>query len=261
MKLAAIEGMWETEEAPAGLTLFAIPNQQTQQNEYEVKIPYVLGLIATRSTDKEIPGIKELIENSEIRIKNGISQYLVLKNLRNKTSKNPEADKVYLSENFQDIGYALLLKKYRDDIENASDDEIKKAAFDTAPHVTPLFWAFRIMVGLGMFFIILFATAFYQMNIKRNFGKNWLLRVCFYSLPLPWIAAEFGWIVAEYGRQPWVIEGILPTFLGISSVSHTQVLSSLIGFIVLYSSLLVVDIYLMGKYIKMGPSKILGGNH
>ncbi len=261
MKLAAIEGMWETEEAPAGLTLFAIPNQQTQQNEYEVKIPYALGLIATRSTNKEIPGIKELIKNSEARIKNGISQYLVLKNLRNKTSKNPEADKAYLSENFQDIGYALLLKKYRDDIENASDDEIKKAAFDTAPHVTPLFWAFRVMVGLGMFFIILFATAFYQMNVKRNFKKTWLLKICFYSLPLPWIAAEFGWIVAEYGRQPWVIEGILPTFMGVSSVSHSSVLASLIGFIVLYSSLLIVDVYLMKKYIKMGPSKILGGSH
>ena len=114
------------------------------------------------------------------------------------------------------------------------------------------------IIILRMFFIILFAISFYQMNIKRNFHKTWLLRVCFYSLPLPWFAAEFGWIVAEYGRQPWVIEGILPTNLAVSSVSFEAVLSSLIGFIVLYSTLLVVDLYLMTKYIKMGPKNVLG---
>lgn len=261
MKLAAIEGMWETESAPADLTIFALPNQEKQINEYEVKIPYALGLIATRSTHKEIPGIKELVEKSEERIKNGIPQYVVLKNLRTKQSIDPAADKAYLRENFQDIGYALLLKKYRSDIENASAEEIKKAALDTAPNVAPLFYAFRVMVGLGIFFIILFASTFYHMNVKRNFNKNLLLKICFYSLPLPWIAAEFGWFVAEYGRQPWVIEGILPTFLGVSSVSHVQVLSSLIGFVILYSTLLVVDLYLMIKYAKMGPQKVLGGDH
>ncbi len=258
MKLAAIEGMWETEEAPAGLTLFAIPNQEKKTNEYEIKIPYALGLIATRSYNKEIPGIKELVAEAEVRIKMGLEEYKVLKRVRNKTSVDLEADKQFLESNFHNLGYALLLKKYRSDIENTTEEEIKKAALDTEPKVFPLFYAFRVMVGLGMFFIILFAVSFYQMNIKRNFDKKWLLKVCFYSLPLPWIAAEFGWIVAEYGRQPWVIEGILPTNLAVSSVAAGSVLASLIGFIVLYSTLLVVDLYLMAKYIKMGPKNVLG---
>ncbi len=261
MKLAAIEGMWKTQEAPADLTLFAIPNQQKQENEYEIKIPYALGLMATRSMHKEILGIQELVSQAEIRIKNGIDQYQVLKRLRSNSSENPEADKEFLANNSKDLGYALLLKKYRNDIENSSPEEVKKAALDVMPNVPPLFYAFRVMVGLGIFFIILFATAFYQMNIRRNFSSKNLLKICFYSLPLPWIAAEFGWFVAEYGRQPWVIEGILPTFLGVSSVAAGNVLASLIGFIVLYSALLVVDIYLMAKYIKMGPSKILHGDH
>lgn len=261
MKLAAIEGMWETEPAPADLTIFAIPNQEKQLNEYEVKLPYALGLIATRSTHKTVPGIKDLVAISENRIRNGILQYVILKRLRNKESADPQADKDYLRENYQDIGYALLLKKYRSDIESASESEIKQAALDTAPNVAPLFYAFRVMVGLGIFFIILFAATFYHMNVKRNFNKTLLLKICLISLPLPWIAAEFGWFVAEYGRQPWVIEGILPTFLGVSSVSHAQVLSSLIGFVILYSTLLVVDLYLMIKYAKMGPEKVLGGNH
>jgi cytochrome bd ubiquinol oxidase subunit I len=257
MKLAGIEGMWESEKAPAGFALFAIPNQEKQINEYEIKVPYALGLIATRSFDKEIPGIKELVDVAEGKVRNGIKQYLLLKNLRLGNSSNPQEDKEYLRENYQDIGYALLLKKYRKDIENATEDEIKMASQRTIPKVTPLFFSFRIMVALGLYFIILFAAAFYHMNIKRNFDKTRLLKICLFSLPLPWIAAELGWIVAEFGRQPWVIEGILPTDLGISPVSYNHVLASLIGFVVLYTVLLVVDLYLMIKYVKIGPEKLL----
>lgn len=261
MKLAAIEGMWHTEEAPAGLTIFAIPDQKNQENHYEIKLPYALGLMATRSYNKEIPGINELVKISEKRIENGIPQYLALKRIRSKTSENIAADKEFLRENYHDLGYALLLKKYRDDVENASHEEIQKAAQDTVPNVLPLFFSFRIMVGLGFYFILLFTVCFYVMNVKRDFDHKILLKICLYSLPLPWVAAELGWFVAEYGRQPWVIEGILPTFLGVSSVSKGHVLSSLIGFIVLYSALLVVDLYLMIKYAKLGPEKILNKSY
>ncbi len=257
MKLAAIEGMWETEKAPADFTLFAIPNQEKQTNEYAIKIPYALGLIATRSFDKEVPGIKDLVQTAEGRIQNGITQYLVLKNLRSGKSEDFQKDKEYLRENYGDIGHALLLKKYRKDIENATADEIKMAAQSITPKVTPLFFSFRIMVALGLYFIILFATAFYQMNIKHNFDSKFLLKICLLSLPLPWIAAELGWIVAEFGRQPWVIEGILPTSLGISSVSYGSVLASLLGFAILYTVLLVVDLYLMVKYVKIGPDNLM----
>ena len=71
------------------------------------------------------------------------------------------------------------------------------------------------------------------------------LWVALLSLPLPWIAIELGWIVAEYGRQPWAVEGVLPTFLGVSSTDANNVLFSLIGFVVFYSALLVVDLFLM----------------
>ena len=261
MKIAAIEGMWETEPAPADFTLLAIPNEEKRVNEYSIKVPYLLGLIATRSTDKEVLGIKDLIDVAEARVRNGISQYQILKNLRSKKSENPEADKAYLRNNYQDIGYALLLKKYRADIENASDQEIRSAAESTKPRIAPLFYSFRLMVGLGLYFIILFAAAFWQMNVKRNFNKKFLLKLCLFSLPLPWIAAELGWVVAEYGRQPWVIEGILPTALGISPVSYDHVLASLLGFVILYTALLIVDLYLMVKYIKIGPEKLLSKTH
>jgi cytochrome bd ubiquinol oxidase subunit I len=75
---------------------------------------------------------------------------------------------------------------------------------------------------------------------------------------LPWIAAELGWIVAENGRQPWAIDGVLPTFLAASSVSAGQVLFTLCGFVLFYSALLVTDVILMRKYILMGPVEALG---
>jgi cytochrome d ubiquinol oxidase subunit I len=77
-------------------------------------------------------------------------------------------------------------------------------------------------------------------------------------LPLPWVSTELGWVVAEYGRQPWAIDGVLPTFLAASSVSAAQVLFTLCGFILFYSALLVADLVLMHKYIVMGPVKALG---
>ena len=254
MKVAAIEAMWETEKPPADLTLFAIPDQKKMQNNYSIKAPYLLGIIATRSLDKEVTGIKELVKINTAHVLEGLKQYEVLLRLKQGKSINTEKDKKFLQENFQYLGYALLLKKYRKDILNATEDEIYKAALDTIPNVSFVFFSFRIMVGLGLYFMLLFTVTFYYMTLKRNFDKKWLLQITVLSLPLPWIAAELGWIVAECGRQPWLIHGILPNFLGVSSVTKTSVIGSLIGFITLYSLLLIVDVYLMIKYAKIGPT-------
>ena len=77
-----------------------------------------------------------------------------------------------------------------------------------------------------------------------------------WSLPLPWIAAELGWIVAEYGRQPWIIDGVLPTSLGVSNEPVGNVWFSLVGFVLFYSTLAVVEVYLMVKYARLGPSAV-----
>jgi cytochrome d ubiquinol oxidase subunit I len=119
--------------------------------------------------------------------------------------------------------------------------------------VPVLFWSFRIMAGLGFFFIALFAAAFYLSARQRLHRHRGYLRIAFWSLPLPWIAAELGWIVAEYGRQPWAIEGVLPTFLGVSTTSVTNVVLSLTGFVVFYTALAVVDVFLMVRMIRRGP--------
>ena len=85
--------------------------------------------------------------------------------------------------------------------------------------------------------------------------RRWLLKVALWSLPLPWIAAEAGWIVAELGRQPWVIEGVLPTAVAVSNLGVKTLLLTIAGFVAIYSVLLVIEIKLMLKTIRKGPDE------
>jgi cytochrome bd ubiquinol oxidase subunit I len=253
MKLAAIEAMWETEPAPAGFTIFGVPKLEAHKNDYEVKIPWVLGIIATRTLDTPLPGIKDLVAQAQTRIKKGMIAYEALHSLR-QSKGEPDPQTLALFDRHQkDLGYGLLLKRYTPTVTNATEEQINKAAWDTVPNIIPLFWSFRIMVAIGFTLIALFATAFYLSTKRRIEQSRWFLKLAFLSLPLPWIAAELGWIVSEHGRQPWAIEGILPTNLGVSSVSSGQVWISLIGFVVFYTLLAIIDVFLMVKYIKLGP--------
>ena len=252
MKIAAIESMWDTEPAPASFTLFGLPNQQTHHTDYEIKVPWMLGLIATRSISVEVPGINQLVVEARQRIRSGLIAYGALEKLR--ADRGDVAARADIAAHADDLGYALLLKKTRPDIRNATDADVAEAADSTVPQVSPLFWSFRIMVGLGFFFIALFGAAFYLASTRRLRTYRAFLWVALLTLPLPWIAAELGWCVAEIGRQPWVIEGVLPTFMAVSSLSAANVLTTLVGFIIFYSALLVVDIYLMCKAIGLGPA-------
>ena len=255
MKLAAIEGMWKTEAAPAGLTIFGIPDSKNKEVRDAIKIPWVLGVIATRSFNQQMPGIDDLVAHAQVRIKNGLKAYDALERL--KQNRDDKAARDQLNATARDLGYALLLKRYVADPRKADAATIAKAAQDTVPNVGWLFWCFRVMVGLGFYFILLTAAVF-LFTSRRDFGRRWLLRLMVISLPLPWIAAELGWVVAEYGRQPWAIDGVLPTFLASSSLSTAQVLFTLAGFVLFYSALLIIDLTLMSKYVRMGPVEALG---
>jgi cytochrome d ubiquinol oxidase subunit I len=255
MKIAAIEAMWDTEAAPASFTLFGLPDQATRSTGYEIKVPWMLGLIATRSIDGEVPGINQLAAHAQERIRSGLLAYGGLQRLN--ADRNDAGARAQLAAHAEDLGYALLLKTVRPDIQAATDADIEKAAWSTVPRVSPLFWSFRLMVGLGFFFIGLFAVAFYLASRRRLLASPAFLRVALWALPLPWIAAELGWFVAEVGRQPWVIEGVLPTSLAVSSLSPGSVLTTLLGFIALYSALFVVDVFLMTRAIRQGPAPAL----
>jgi cytochrome d ubiquinol oxidase subunit I len=259
VKLAAIEAAWETEPAPAGLTLFGLPDDAQQKTHFEVKLPYVLGLIATRSTDGKVAGIKELRLENEARIRKGMQAYAALLRLKG-GDKSLEA-KAAFDALKGDLGYGLLLKKYTPKVVDASEAQIKQAAADTIPKVAPLFWSFRGMVFLGFLFLFIFSASVYYMVRRQLAPQRWLLKLCVIAIPLPWVAAELGWIVAEYGRQPWTIAGVLPTHLSASSLSPGSLWFSLIGFVGFYTLLLVVEMGLMIKYAKLGPASLHTGRY
>jgi len=226
MKLAAIEGAWHTEPAPAGLSIFGIPSNEGRETRYEVKIPYVLGLISTRSLTGEVAGITPLGTNLAAR-----EQF---------------------ERNKADLGYAMLLKRYVADPRQADAAAIDKAAWSTVPNVPVLFWLFRGMAGLGFFFIAFFGVALYYAN-TRKFDRKWFLRTALWVIPLPWVAIQAGWLIAEIGRQPWAVEGVLPTFLGASSLTVGQVWATIIGFTLIYGVLAVIEVRLMLAAIQHGP--------
>jgi len=258
-KLAAIEAEWETHEAPAPFTLFGIPDQEKQTTDYAIKIPFLLGLIATRSIDEEVEGLKDIIIRNEGRIRNGMLAYGALHKLR--SGDNNEQTRALFEQHKEDLGYGLLLKRHTEAVVDASDAQIAEAARNSIPHVAPIFWVFRLMVVSGFIMLFIFATAFYYCAKRVVCHKPWLLKLALFSLPLPWIAIEGGWFVAEYGRQPWAIGGILPTRLATSTLEVSDLYFSLAGFIGFYTLLLVIELFLMFKYARLGPSSLHTGRY
>ncbi|MEY3808642.1 MAG: hypothetical protein RI893_1618, partial [Pseudomonadota bacterium] len=257
-KLAAIEAEWHTEAPPASFTLIGIPNQETMETRYAVKIPWVLGLIGTRSIDTPITGLSEILEKNRLRVREGIKAYAALQTLR-AGNKNP-ATIAEFDRYKQDLGYGLLLKRYTDQVVDATDQQIELAAQSSLPRVVPLFWTFRIMVVCGFIMLAIFVLAVIASSIRKC-RQTWLLRASLYMMPLPWIACEMGWFVAEFGRQPWTIAEILPTFLSASSLTELDLYLSLAGYIGLYTVFLVIEMFLMLKFIKLGPSSLHKGRY
>lgn len=259
VKLAAMEAEWETHPAPAPFTLVGLPNQETHTTDMAIKIPYALGLIATRSLDEEVMGINDLVDRAELRIRNGIKAYDLLMKLRN-GEDTPAHRSEFLTVS-DDLGYGLLLKRFTPNVVDATEEQIKAAAQDTIPKVAPMFWTFRLMVASGFTMLLLFILSFYYTAKRKEHQTRWLQKFALFCLPLPWIACETGWFVAEFGRQPWAIGEILPTYVATSNLTETDLWLSITGFVSLYTLFLIVEVFLMVKYIRKGPSALATGRY
>jgi cytochrome bd ubiquinol oxidase subunit I len=251
MKLAAIEAAWRTAPAPAGLTLIGMPDSAARTTHYEVQVPWVLGLIATHSFDKEVTGMSELVLKAQERIGSGVHAYDALERI--KANPGDRAARAEFELNRHDLGYALLLKRHLPDPRSATPEQIAMAAWDTVPSVPLMFWSFRIMAAISLAMIALFAFAFVLCTIRKEYQTRWFLRTCVAAIAFPWIAAELGWVVAEMGRQPWAIEGVLPTFLATSSLTRGALWTTLFGFTLLYAVLAVIEVRLILATVRKGP--------
>jgi cytochrome d ubiquinol oxidase subunit I len=240
--------------------LFGLPSQEKQETFARISIPWVMGLIATRSIDTPVEGLIDLEKDHEKRIRSGMLGYGALMKLRSGDAS--AATKAEFDAHSKDIGYGLLLKRFTDNPAKASEADIEAAARSSIPTVWPLFWAFRVMVGLGFLMLAIFAAGFWLNATKKLERNRWLLWLAVLAIPAPWIASESGWFVAEFGRQPWAIGEVLPTFLATSTLTRGDLIFSLSGFILFYTFLFVIEIYLMLKYARLGPSSLgLGRYH
>ncbi|PVX32373.1 cytochrome bd-I ubiquinol oxidase subunit 1 apoprotein [Pasteurella langaaensis DSM 22999] len=263
VKLAAMEADWHTQPAPASWNAIAIPNQAERKNDFEISVPMLGGIIATRSLDTQYMGLTDLEARNEERVRNGMVAYGLLEELRaqKKAGQIDEATKAEFLNVRQDLGYGLLLKRYTDKVIDATDAQVKAAAADSIPNVAPVFWSFRVMAAVGGLVLMLMFGAFVQNLRGKTENSKLLLKALLWGLPLPWIAIECGWFLAEYGRQPWAITDILPVGVANSSLSVGDLWFS-IGLICgLYTLFIVVEMYLMYKFGRLGPSSLKTGRY
>ncbi len=259
-KMAAIEAQWTTQKAPAAWDLIAFPDQKERKNVgFSIKIPYALSLIATHSLTGTVEGIKPIVEHYKTRVQNGMKAYGAMQQLLRKTG-GAAAQATY-DKYKRDLGFGLLLKNYAPNVVDATPEQINKAAYDGIPQVSTAFWMFRFMLGFWAIGTLLFLVGLFWVLRDRLQHHRWFLRCCLFAIPLPYLAAECGWILAETGRQPWVVHEILPTFLGTSSINFATIVTSLSGFVLFYVALFCVEIFLMFKYARLGPSSLGKGRY
>lgn len=251
MKLAAVEAEWETHEPPAAFTVIGFPNEETQTTDFALKIPYVMGIIATRSFDEPVIGLKDLKEQNRDKIIQGAEAYQLLQK-RQEQGLN-EQEELLFNELKGSLGYGLLLEPFAQDMSAPTDAELDAAADYSMPSIAPMFWSFRIMVASGFFMLVVFAYAFILSTRHQIAKPKWFLKVALYSLPLPWIASEAGWFVAEYGRQPWAIAEVLPIHTAVSNLAVSDLVISLVAVGVFYTIMFVIGFWLMLKFARKGP--------
>jgi cytochrome d ubiquinol oxidase subunit I len=200
-----------------------------------------------------VPGIKDIAEGNQEhgvisvteKIVKGKNAVMALKDYNNaKKTKDTTASKAALSmlmTNYNYFGYGFL-------------SEAKQAI----PPVKLTFYSFRLMVGLGFWFVLLFILALIFLMRNRLDNKRWFLIAAIISIPLAYLASQFGWIVTEVGRQPWVIQDLMPSITAVSNINVGSVKLTFVLFAVVFTVLLIAEIKIMLKQIHIGPKD--GGN-
>ncbi len=252
-KLVAMEGLWESEAPPVGFNVIAVPNEDTMTNDYELTIPYATSLLVTRSLDKPVPSARQLVDRAEERIRNGVPAVAALKAL-SENPDDPEALSTFRAHE-EDLGYGFLVGAYamEQDPLRATDEDISRAARDAIPNMSLVFWPFRLMVAFGFLMLGFFILAVLY-SLKGDVEqKSRFLHFSVWMIPVPFLACEMGWLVAEIGRQPWTVYELLPTWMSASTHSVGYLVFSLTGFVLLYSVFIAIEMYLMVKFIRQGP--------
>jgi cytochrome d ubiquinol oxidase subunit I len=284
MKLAAMEALYNggTEQ---GLTAIAWVNPLAQpdyQNEespaLKIDMPYALSIMATNKPDGYVPGVNDLL-NGYTRPDGTVEPSVDEKIERGKLAIQALADyRKAKAEGAADSSLSALHATLLENMPYFGYGYVRDKS-EVVPYIPVNFWAFRIMVGLGCLFILYFAilaimafripllsvitrrllAAFYIIPETEADSHDltrlpdWHYWVPIVLLPLAYIASESGWLVAEFGRQPWTIQDMLPTWAAVSDLHSSSVMLTFILFLILFTTMLAVEISILLKQIKKGP--------
>ncbi len=263
MKFAAIEGLYKGQQG-AGLVALGLMSSSssdpTDENikdfHFTIEIPNLLSYMAYGNWDAFVPGVTDLVNgnpergivSAEEKIRRGkvaIEDLRALKNAKKdqdmaayETYKAKFYDPQYKDEYFKYFGYGYL-----NDVNSL------------IPNVPLTFYSFHTMVGLGFYFVLFFIIALVLLYRDVIDKRRWFLRLALFTLPLPYIASEAGWIVAELGRQPWVIQDMMPTAAAVSNINASAVQITFWLFAVIFTVLAIAEISIMTKQIKIGPKE------
>lgn len=262
MKFAAMEALYEGQtHAP----LVAIGAMRTDTTKYpnpreefifKIEIPNALSYMVFLTPSGFIPGISDLVYGNEEqgimsyehKIQRGAVAIQTLKELKKAKERGDEAthaallkkfqDPVWLDNYYQYFGYGYYKGRELNEL---------------IPNVKLNFYSFHVMVIMGMHFLILSLLVFW-LSLKNRWGdRKWLLWVAIITLPMPWIASQCGWIVAEMGRQPWVVYELMPTISAVTRLSPGAVQATFWIFLATFTALFIAEVKIMVSQIKKGP--------
>jgi cytochrome d ubiquinol oxidase subunit I len=258
MKFAAMENIYQGQRKAPLVVLGVLKKNSTgdlqkEDFAFKLQIPNILSSMAFLDANAYVPGIQDIAQgNSEHgiisateKIQKGKIAIQALKDYNTaKKAKDSSVIKESLSvlqANYNYFGYGFL-----------------KDAQQTIPPVKLTFYSFRLMVALGFWFVILFAMALLFLLRNRLENKHWFYRAAIISIPLAYLASQFGWVVTEVGRQPWVIQDLMPAITAVSNINVGSVKVTFALFAIVFTVLLIAEIKIMLKQIKIGPKN--GGN-
>ena len=253
MKLAAMEGLYQGESRAGIIAIGLLNNEKTLGDDkdvfdFKLEIPNALSFLGYHSLSAFVPGIEDMLYGNEEQHIMSVKDKIILgKKAVSALKDYKEAKREGNQEKAQQA-----LKTFEKNQSYMGYGYLKKPE-DAVPNVALSFYSFHTMVGLGTWFLILFIIVLYFAMINEIEHKKWVLFAALFSIPLGYVAQEAGWIVAEAGRQPWAIQDLLPVGMAVSNVASTSVMITFWLFAILFTGLLIAEIKIMLKQIKIGP--------
>ncbi len=261
VKFAAFEALYEGKQN-AGLVAIGIlkrsdlkiGEKEVNDFAFRIEIPGFLSVMTKGDKNAFVPGIYDLVNGDAskgiLSVTEKIERGKKARDLliefkaakKNNDTQKAEGisgmfrDKKFIDNYFRYFGYAFLEKPE-----------------DVIPGVKTSFYSFHIMVMLGFYFILVFVMALYFIYSGTLLKKRWFLWIALWSILLPYVAGELGWVLAEMGRQPWIIQDLMPVSAAVSNISSGSVMTTFALFAILFTVLLIAEISIMIRQIKLGP--------